>query len=239
MPTVQINFTADRVFRVLLIAMFVVLVASTAIRVVVHATGHDYIFGLVRLLYVDQESNVPTLFSVSLLLGAAGLLGIVAVAERKAASPFWRHWGALAVGFVAIAADEFMSLHELLTGPIRGAAAGAMGNLFHYGWIAVGFPLALLLGVAFWRFLGHLPARTRLQFIAAGAMFIGGALVLEALGGVIAASLGPMSVAHSVAATIEEALEMLGVIWFIRELLRYLADNHGNLLVATEETTQA
>lgn len=235
MTETTVTWSPQRITRALLIAMLAVVGLSSAVRTVVHVTGHDYIMGLVPLFYVDAEQNIPTLFSVGLLLLAAVHLALISQLERARGSKWGRYWQLLGLGFALIAADEFISLHEKLTGPIRAMAAGAAGNAFHYGWVAVGLPIVLVVGMVFWLFLVALPSETRRRFVVAGALYVGGALFLEVLGGMVAASWGVMSVTHSVLATLEEAMEMLGTILFIRALMLYAQREFGGIRLYSAE----
>lgn len=225
-----IPWTPALITRRLLFAMAAIVAASSAIRAVVHLTGHDYIYGLVPLLYVDKEQNIPTLFSVALLLADALALGMVTSLEAARGSRWTPAWRTLSLGFVLIAADEFMGFHELLTSPIRRAANGAAGGLFHYGWVAVGAPVALLVAACYYRFVRQLPKATQRAFVIAGACYVGGAVGIEVLGGLVAAKAGDMSVAHSVLATVEETMEMTGCILFLRGILEYANREHHGIL---------
>ncbi len=231
MSQTPLAWTPASISRSLFLAMAAILAASTGIRAVVHLTGHDYILGLVPLLYVDKESNIPTLFSVGLLLADALALAIVASLEKSRGSKWTLAWQGLSVGFVVIAADEFMSFHERLTVPIRRLADGAAGDLFHYGWVALAIPVVLVILAAYWRFLRALPAATRKAFLVAGACFVGGAVGVELLGGIAAARLGEMSVTHSVLATVEEGLEMVGCILFLEAVLVYAGRSFGGVIL--------
>jgi hypothetical protein len=60
----------------------------------------------------------------------------------------------------------------------------------------------------------------------AAALYIGGAVGLELVGGRYAEMHGLKNLTYSMIATAEETLEMAGVIVFIYALLRYIADNY-------------
>lgn len=76
--------------------------------------------------------------------------------------------------------------------------------------------------LVFRKFIFSLPFRTKALFILAGAIYVGGAIGMESIGGYIADTPGLHPAAYAVAATIEELLEMLGVIIFIYALLSYI-----------------
>lgn len=83
--------------------------------------------------------------------------------------------------------------------------------------------------VAYLRFFFHLPTRQRLLFFVAGALYVGGALILEMLSAFYVDLYGGQNnmtglqiVAIHAITTAEETFEMLGVIVLIYALLTYL-----------------
>lgn len=87
--------------------------------------------------------------------------------------------------------------------------------------------LVLLLAVTYWRFLLHLPFRSRMLFLTSAVVYVGGALGMEMVGGWYAQNYGSGNLSYVAIATLEETLEMLGVVIFIYALLRYLAAEIG------------
>ena len=62
--------------------------------------------------------------------------------------------------------------------------------------------------------------------MVAATLFIGGAIGIELVGGRYVELHGRENVTYSMIATLEESLEMAGVIVFIYALLKYIADNY-------------
>lgn len=81
------------------------------------------------------------------------------------------------------------------------------------------------------QFIRHLEARTRLRFLVAGSLYIGGAIVVEAIGGSYAERAGMNNLTYNVITTVEESLEMVGLTVFIWALLRYCADTYRDVLL--------
>ena len=73
-------------------------------------------------------------------------------------------------------------------------------------------------------FLRRLPRATRDSFLIAGAVFVGGAMGVEALGrrSILDADLAAHGV-QRLMVTLEELLENLGVVLFVAAVLRHLA----------------
>jgi hypothetical protein len=188
--------------------------------------GHDYVKGLVPLFYVDTEQNIPTFFSVLLLLFAALLLAAIAVLNRKQRTPHVSKWAILSFGFLYMAYDEALHVHERLISPVRTLVGDGNLGVFYFAWVIPGIALVFILALLFLRFLLHLPATARLRFLMAATLYIGGAIGVELVGGRYAELHGMQNWTYSMIVTVEESLEMAGLIVFIWALLKYCADNY-------------
>lgn len=93
----------------------------------------------------------------------------------------------------------------------------------------VGAAAAGVAALAYWRFLRALPAATRQLFVASGAMFLLGALGIEAISAMHADLFGRANFHYAVLTTIEETFEMLGIAVFAIALMEYLRDHVGEL----------
>lgn len=211
-------------------AITAVLATITALLVMAHVgwqlfkhwTGHDYVRGLIKLFHLDEERNVPTLFSTLLLLTAAALLIWIRRQAKLQGSRDVGKWTVLAIGFVYIAIDEFAHIHEQLILPGRALLGDGAPGIFHYAWVVPATAIALGLVVYFRGFLLRLPAPTRIGCIAGGMLFVGGAIGFEMLEGRHDKLYGEHNPTYMAYVTIEETLEMAGVIVFIHALLHYI-----------------
>jgi len=183
---------------------------------------------LAYMFYLDGERNFPTAFSVFLLLSASALLTLTTALERRRRAPIL-HWSVLALGFLAMAFDEGWSFHERLNAPVRAALGGRDLGIYYYAWVAPALGLVAVLGVFFLRFLWRLPARTRWQFLIAGAIYVGGAVGIELLEGRFDEVHGDHNIVSGLTATVQESMEMGGVIVFIWALLGYLRATYGSV----------
>ena len=191
-------------------------VASVAWR---HGLGERSGFGLIHLFNLDAESTVPSWYSSSALLAAAGLLGLIARAERERASRDWRHWAGLAIIFVVLSLDETASVHELAIRPLQ--LALRPGGPLAFGWVIPGAAFVALVGAIYLGFMLRLPPPTRRRFLLAGGLFVGGALGFEMVGGALYTAYG-MGLETALASIVEETLEMVGIVVFIHALLGHL-----------------
>lgn len=181
-----------------------------------HNFGHARLFGLADKFNLNREANVPSWYSSSSILLAAGLLWLVARLHQRHQLPFARHWKALAAVFVLLSLDEAASFHEMMLIDIKGP------RFFYFAWLMVGVPMLALLAVAYFRFLFALPLRTRNLFLGAASIYIAGAAGMEMLDGWWASLHGSRNLTYGLLTTLEETLEMLGIAIFIYAILDYL-----------------
>ena len=95
-------------------------------------------------------------------------------------------------------------------------------------WAWGGLVIVLIVGVYFIPFLRSLPARTLRQFVTAGAVFVGGAIIMELVGEPIDGD----SLAYAMSTWVEEGMEMFGMILFTRAQLDYLMGGKKEAIVS-------
>lgn len=228
MPPNRISLKPSSVACALGIAASLLLLASAGTQTASSLTGHEHVFGFVQLFSLGSEQNLPSFFSTLLLVFAALLLWIITILKRMGNAQQVRYWVLLSTGFLLMAADEACSIHELFGRPTRMLLGDGHLGVFYFSWVVPGIALVLVLALIFVRFVVRLPSRTRLAFLAAAAIYIGGAIGCELVGGYIAESHGT-GVLYNVEVTVEESLEMTGSIVFIWALLAYIADNFAEV----------
>lgn len=219
-------------------ALFLIL-ASTAVHLAAHFSGDYRNIGLMRKFNVDEEWNIPSFFSVLMLLFAALLLAVVTALERKRSSAHALHWTVLTLGFLFMAADELVSLHEKLNLPMHRLLAKEALGIFYFAWVIPGIAVVVGVGLFFLRFLLQLPGRTKRSFITAGLLYIGGVICIELIAGRHAESNGFNNLTYSILTLVEESLEMAGVVVFIDALLLYLSEHHGEIQFRLSNTSGA
>ena len=176
---------------------------------------------VVPLFNVDGEQNFPALYSCLALLFCSILLAMITYEKKVRGDRYVRYWGALAIIFLYLSLDEILSLHDRTIEPLRNALQ--TGGLFYFAWVIPASVLVLVLLLVFLRFLAHLPTETRNLFLIAGTVYLGGALGTEMVNGYYAELHGIENVIYVMLITIEELLEMLGVIVFIYALFSYIS----------------
>ena len=158
----------------------------------------------VRLTWLDEECNIPAWYSASLLLVAAFLLMVIAAAERQEGDSHAGRWLLLSLIFLFLSLDETAQLHELSIAPLRQGIHAT--NFLYYPWIILGSIAVALFVLSYLTFLARLPQRIRRLFVLAGALYVGGALGVEAISGEQAFLHGEHTAAYHAITTVEESL---------------------------------
>jgi hypothetical protein len=193
----------------------------------------EYLLGIkettefVRLFHIGEEGNITTWYSALSLLFSATLLALITKAKIAVGDPFVRHWKILAIIFVYLSLDEAASIHEISMEPLQ-----AMFNttgIFYFAWVIIALPLMLLFFIMYFNFLRHLPQPICRLFIVSGVLYVTGALGLELIEGYFWSQESlRWGIIVPMLTTVEEFLEMLGIVIFIFALISYMK-SHINL----------
>jgi hypothetical protein len=136
------QLSIGRTVRILILITAVLVVLSVLANLSTFVLGHGNLLGLIPKFNMDKEANIPTLFSVLLLLFSAMLFYTVGRTVDAAHPPIRRRYTILAFIFLYIGIDEFATLHELLINPLR--AFGNFSGVLHFSWVVAAIPLLLL-----------------------------------------------------------------------------------------------
>ncbi|MCA9694436.1 MAG: hypothetical protein KC636_32970 [Myxococcales bacterium] len=200
-----------------------ILVALVALGLLVEINEYilhaGWLDPLTPALSLSYEQNLPTWYAASLLLLCAALLAVSARAD-----PTWRRsWALLAVGFLYISMDEVVGVHEYAS-----ELFDTHGLLF-FGWVIPAAVVVTVIGLAYLRFLGSLPAQTRRRFVVAGVIYVTGALALELPLGAWTERHGNDNLTYALIDLLEESLELLGATLFVGALLEHLRARVGSI----------
>jgi len=176
---------------------------------------------------LDAEMNVGAWFTSSLMVASALALYLIGRAERDVAGKRRSvSWYALAVIFIGLSIDEAASFHEILGTPLRNTLG--TGGLLYYAWVIPGAIFALTVAIAFIPFLLSLPRNIAVRFVAAGAIFVGGAIGMELFEGYLADNGAVDSALYMALVIIEEGMEMSGIALFLATAIRHLSNVQPN-----------
>jgi hypothetical protein len=176
---------------------------------------------------LNSEGNVPTLYSALALLFSSLLLGVIAYAKNLDSCRYKKHWKILSFIFLYLSLDEAGQFHEKFIYPMR-SLLNASGFLYFTWIVPFGFLVAIFL-LSYSKFVFHLPVATRKLFVAACALYVGGAIGMEIPAGYVLSTTGMETVPYLILATVEEFLEMLGIVVFIHALISYIKTYLGGV----------
>ncbi len=220
------TFVPERVIKFLLMCIFGLLVLQLINLVLYHGFGYDRAMGYIPLTRMDGERNLPTLYSTLQLALCAALIFLVAKTQEN--KKF--HWYLLSFVFMFLTGDEYIGFHEMV------AVSRSTSNpelTAQFAWL-----IPYLLGVAlflviFIPFLLSLPRRTAVLFCVAGGLFVGAAVGLEAVTGMMEeAGYSINDIRQRSVATLEEFLEMTSIALFIYSMLDMLRAQNLNVKIS-------
>lgn len=182
-----------------------------------HFTGITEGFGLIPLFDFDAEQNIPTFFSVLLILACA-VCALFARPIDKSRLPSWLPLF-VSAGLFLIALDEFASVHERVGGSL--ALFVETSGIFHHAWLVVYLIILAVLAPIGIKWLMSFDRQFQVRVVAAAGLFLFGAVGLEMASGlIVTADLehGAESALGFLAMTAEELLEMTGMSLFLLTL---------------------
>ncbi|XCN73873.1 MAG: peptidase M48 Ste24p [Candidatus Electrothrix aestuarii] len=194
------------------------------------STGNHYVMCIARYLDLDIEKNIPSFYSGFILFFSSFLFFCISLLDTKQGKTRY-YWLGLAAVFCFLSLDETFVLHERLGDytekHITSSGILEVSGLLYFPWIIPYSILMAILGLLYFRFILRLPRKTTVLMILSAIIFLTGAAGLDMLGGKEAELNGYYSNTYVVLYTIEEFLEMSGVILLIYTLLDYIEQRFG------------
>lgn len=215
------SVSPKRITQVLVLVALCLTLASVVGQLFKYFVCHSCLFGLVSLFDVSMDLSIPTWYASFMLMLCSVLIAAIAFAKQVNHARYVVHWKVLAIIFLYLSVDEVATIHETIGLALR-PVLDTSGFLYHR-WVLVGAPLTLIVVLAYLKFLAHLPTKTRRLFLIAGAIFCGGALGMEMIAANHASFHGSENITYALITTLEEFLEMLGIIVFVYTLLLYIS----------------
>jgi hypothetical protein len=206
--------------------------------------GYDYVYGLGPLFDWDRAPNIPSWYKALLFVAAAAVSVLAAALVEHQVRWQKLHWYAIAAVMIALSLNESAELQEPMA-KILTAITNSDRN-FAAAWIFAYLGGAAALGLISLRLLWQLPAATTVLLIAAGAIYLVGAVAMEFAGvamieeiaGVAHAeltethrSLAGKNWRYVIEVATEETLEMLGPILYSTAVLSYLSRSGRRLRI--------
>ncbi len=244
----------------LLFTVLAILVALSLFTSFCHLVLHWRMEALTMLADLDTEANLPTLFNVLLFFFGAVLF---LLHGREVAGKAARGWKTMAGVFLFLGVDEGSQIHEkfmqVTKRLLEGSGGEVLGGWFYYAWVIPYGLAAIALVLVLSRWIMGLSPVLRKRLIISGIVYIFGAVVMEMAGGKLVDSITPVDPAnypwmpcrvfgdpidcwvymeprYIAMYTLEETLEMTGLILCIRALLLELAAQAKRITLAVVPT---
>ncbi|MFT2007670.1 hypothetical protein ACMA1I_03275 [Pontibacter sp. 13R65] len=217
---INVGINTSAIVKTLAAVAALLVVLSTIGSFLLHVGGYDSAYGFVPNFNLDTEGNVPSYFSALILLFSGFLFRIISLHKKKVNDPFSRHWTILGFLFMYLAFDEATGTHERMINPLRDTFE--LTGIFYFSWVIVGLIFVAGFGIYFLKFFLALSTKYKIRFAAAAALFIGGALGVELIGGAYSSAYGEENLTYALITTVEEGLEMTGIVVLIWALFKYI-----------------
>jgi hypothetical protein len=238
-----IRMSSARIALLLVGVILFLLTINLLIIYLHHVRGYEHLRGFIHGFYFDTEANLPSFYSAVAIVFCSVLLWLIGCLPLEKTKRHSFYWKFLAMIFILLAMDEFGSLHEFMIQPVRGMMDRTSfdSDYLYFAWFIPYVVLLLLLGLVFLKFFVKLPFATRWLFVLGGAVFLSGAVGMEMVGGKYWAAQGwaidgsdSVDLRYALITTLEELLEMLGIVIFIYALTRYyLKETAGHAFLLT------
>jgi len=247
MENITISIQSKKTIIYLLSIMTVLLLFNIAVNFIYFITGHGNLLGLTPLFNFYDEKNIPTFFSAVILIFASFLLFIIYYIIKKTKGVYRFHWLFLSIIFLFLSMDEILELHEQLSSPIQRAINLLNGSLEYWGWIIPYSLLVIIFIISYLRFYLHLNKQFRILFALSALLFVTGAIGFELIEGIYLSK--HISITNDffvirrtfpyfLMVTVEELLEMCGVILFIYSLIEYITSIPHDISLKFENLTK-
>jgi hypothetical protein len=164
-----------------------------------------------------------------MLLLSSFLFFIIGMAKFELAEKYKFHWLGLSFFLFLMSMDETLQLHEQLSSPIRHTIHSS--GFFYFAWTIPVIIALIFFAIAYFKFLFHLNLRFRKLFFLSGSIYVLGALVLELIAGKFISFYGQTNLQYSLITTIEESLEMAGIITLVYSLLKYIKSEMSGIQI--------
>ncbi len=218
-----------KIFWTLNFVILCLIVANIVTQVSRFSSRPNILAHLSSVFDVSTEANIPTWYQSTTLLLCAMSFAIIAVIKWAEHDGYRTLWGGLSLIFLYLSLDEGAALHDRVSKTLRPILN--VGGIFHFAWVIPASILVIVFVVAYVKFWLSLPVKTRLLFLLAGALYVGGALGMEMINGAFADIYGTENLAYELLTTVEETFEMLGVSVLLYAVLSYTSIYAPNIHV--------
>lgn len=187
----------------------------------------ETLLGFAYLFDFKKEQNIPTLYSSFALIVSSILLLFIALLHKKLGSSYIL-WLFLAIIFLFLGIDESSRIHERISGLTKNSFDTS--GYFYFAWVVPYLLATIVLAIMYAKFLFKLPREIAILFIISGFIFVFGSIGFEMIEGAQMDKYGreiENTLGYALLVTIEEFMEMIGIVIFIYALMLYIVREFG------------
>jgi hypothetical protein len=216
--TIELGLDVAAACRWLWTAMAVIVGMDFAASIVA-GLGGPYL--ATRFFDGDYKVNFPTGYKLALLLVITVLFALLARVARRDGDGFAPGWTLLALvgGFALL--DETVWLHQSISEILHHGLHTS--GVLKFAWTVVYLPAVIAVLVILLRYLKYLAPSLRWWLLAGGALYGGGAVLLEPVKSHFSDTNGEQSLPFKLSAAVSDSAEMIGLTVLAVVLLTELA----------------
>ncbi len=177
---------------------------------------------ITKLFNLDCEWNIPTYFSSVLLFSCSVMFILISRTFKESNYSYIKNWVILGSTFLVMSIDEVLQFHEKLNATIRGTLH--THGFFYFGWLIPAGIFILLFLIYNIRFYISLKPKFQYLFFLSGFIYVLGVYVMEMVGGKFFSLYGENNFGYAILTTIEESLEIFGIIILLYTLFTYIKE---------------
>ena len=213
-----INVRLQHLVRlVLIIAITIVLVHS--LSWLAHYSGHERIKTFRLLFNLSGEGNIAAYFSALLILLVSLCSWLLyRTTLNKRLKKGWLLTSGL---FFFLSWDEASQIHEKFNKSFHALLGGGDQGIFNFAWVIPYSVLVVLVGLVLIPFIRVLPRKLFIKLAFAGIVYVMGAIGME----MISATIEYKSSWYMLVTSIEESMEITGMILFLYFLTKELGES--------------
>jgi hypothetical protein len=229
-----ITVSFDYLFKFFITIEVLLVCASISGQLMKYLSNHRRLFGLIDFFDLSREKNLPTLFNTTLILICSVLIYFIYRLHKKYSVNLDYKWLILALGFLYMAIDEYAELHEKLSQFISPFFNDHSRGIFYFSWVIPALLVVIFLLFYFLHFWLTLPPDTRKRFFIAGFIYVSGIIGVEMIDGYYFENNG-RDLNYNLLSTLEESMEMFGLIYFMRALMIYISRQFNEINIKFQE----
>ena len=165
-----------------------------------------------KLFFLDEEKTIPAWFS-SCILWTSGI-GVLVISVLEQDKLFKKYWFIIGLSLFYVSLDEMISLHENGSKIVDSFIFRniQLPDFLQNAWVIPAMVLVLIFFVYLIPFFANLERQIRLLLYVSASIYLFGAVCCEMFGGYFLVN--SMETFYRFACTLEETLEMIGVVVF-------------------------